>query len=62
MLEVQTQLRDLRERFKELGAPPPSQVVVDNCCTVRNKVQEVLPEAAVGQDVFHYCVRYFPVF
>ncbi|KAG9028629.1 hypothetical protein FS837_003829, partial [Tulasnella sp. UAMH 9824] len=58
MLEVQDQLRDLRERFKELGAPPPCQVVVDNCCTVRNKVQEVLPQAVVGLDVYHYCIRY----
>ncbi|KAG8916364.1 hypothetical protein FRC01_003198, partial [Tulasnella sp. 417] len=58
LLEVQAQLRDLRERFTVLRVPPPCQVVVDNCCTVRNKVQEILPEAAVGLDVYHYSVRY----
>ncbi|KAG9018757.1 hypothetical protein FRB90_009911 [Tulasnella sp. 427] len=58
MSEIQAQLRDLSRRYNALDCPLPLQIVVDNCCTVRNKVLEVLPNAAVGQDVYHYSVRY----
>ncbi|KAG8938303.1 hypothetical protein FRC04_009122 [Tulasnella sp. 424] len=58
LLEIQAQLRDLCKRFDALGAPYPRQVIVDNCCTVRNKVQEVIPHTEVGLDVYHYSIRY----
>ncbi|KIO24054.1 hypothetical protein M407DRAFT_26496 [Tulasnella calospora MUT 4182] len=58
LLEVQAQLLDLRKRFEALGVPLPPQVIVDNCCTVRNKIEEVLPGTKVGQDIFHISMRY----
>lgn len=57
MTEVQDQLGGYKARCENLGVPLPLMVVVDNCCTVRNKILVVLLMVLVGLDVFHFKMR-----
>ncbi|KAJ3817145.1 hypothetical protein F5880DRAFT_1493389 [Lentinula raphanica] len=56
--EIAELLTPLRERYRELGAPPPEMIVVDNCCAVRTKILSVFPQTHVVLDVWHFLKRY----
>ncbi|KAJ7937612.1 hypothetical protein B0H13DRAFT_1588397 [Mycena leptocephala] len=45
-------------RVELLGVPLPEMVTVDNCCTVGNKLREVIPNIKVLLDVYHFITRY----
>lgn len=57
-----TEMIELIEAFKVrvelLGVPLPEMVTVDNCCTVGNKLREVIPNIKVLLDVYHFITRY----
>ena len=55
--EIMELLLGIRDRFDMLGIPPPLGVVVDNCCQVRNCVEQVFPLAGVFLDIFHCVMR-----
>ena len=46
-------LRRLSERFKLLGCQPKA-TCVNNCCTVRGKLQAIFPGMLVKLDTFHW--------
>ncbi|KAJ7585548.1 hypothetical protein C8J56DRAFT_1087508, partial [Mycena floridula] len=54
-------LEGLKRRFKALGVDLPEMIVVDNCCHVRSGIQDVLPDAKVLLDVYHFLMRYLAV-
>ncbi|KAJ3966232.1 hypothetical protein EV361DRAFT_809407, partial [Lentinula raphanica] len=56
--EIAELLVPLRERYRELGAPDPEMIVVDNCCAVRAKIHTVFPQTHVVLDVWHCLKRY----
>ncbi|KAJ3744556.1 hypothetical protein EV360DRAFT_57566, partial [Lentinula raphanica] len=56
--EIAELLLPLRERYRELGAPAPEMIVVDNCCAVRAKILSVFPDTHVVLDVWHCLKRY----
>jgi hypothetical protein len=60
MSEVQEILDEYCKRCDALGVSYSVEVIVDNCCTVRDKIQEVsgLVKVHVGQDIFHLKMRY----
>lgn len=55
--EVQEQLAGYRDRCTALSTAFPELLVVDNCCTVREKYQETL-NVPVGQDIYHIKMRH----
>ncbi|KAE9405193.1 hypothetical protein BT96DRAFT_1015845 [Gymnopus androsaceus JB14] len=59
--EIAEMLTPVAVRFKELGAPDPEMVIVDNCCTVRSRIIQVWPNTKVGLDVYHLIKRYTAV-
>jgi len=55
---LQQHLVQLRKRFLHLGATLHVVFYVDNCCSVRQKIKEVWPEAMVLLDPFHWLQRW----
>ncbi|KAJ7166768.1 hypothetical protein C8R46DRAFT_1351047 [Mycena filopes] len=47
-----------KARLELMGIKLPEMVTVDNCCTVGNKIREVLPDIKVLLDVYHFIMRY----
>ncbi|KAJ7157998.1 hypothetical protein C8R43DRAFT_1180381 [Mycena crocata] len=56
--EIVELLEGLKARLELLGVPLPEMVTVDNCCTVGNKIRDVLPLIKVLLDVYHFIMRY----
>ncbi|KAJ7182935.1 hypothetical protein C8R43DRAFT_968527 [Mycena crocata] len=56
--EIFEVLEGIKARCKALGVDLPEIVVVDNCCHVRNKILESMPDIAICLDVYHFMMRY----
>ncbi|KAJ7138759.1 hypothetical protein C8R43DRAFT_1131921 [Mycena crocata] len=54
--EIVELLEGLKARLELLGVPLPEMVTVDNCCTVGNKIRDVLPLIKVLLDVYHFII------
>ena len=61
MEEMRPHLLKLNARCECLGSET-KVVCVDNCCTVRNKLQETFPNAKTYLDLFHWLVRWDEIF
>ena len=59
--EIRPHLIRLKERCERLGKEI-KVIYVDNCCTVRNKLQEIFPNAKICLDLFHWLVRWDEIF
>ena len=59
--EIRPHLVRLKARCEQLGSEI-KVIYVDNCCTVRNKLQEIFPNAKICLDLFHWLVRWDEIF
>ena len=50
-------MEGLKQRCIKLGIPESEMAVVDNCCTVRNQLNSVMPNLKVVLDVYHFVMR-----
>ena len=50
-------MEGLKQRCIKLGVPEPEMAVVNNCCTVRNQLYNMMPDLTVVLDVYHFIVR-----
>lgn len=58
--ELEEMLTGLLNRHEALIAPLPDSFTADNCCSVRNAIHKLFPNADVNLDVWHFkqrCVR-----
>jgi len=56
---IEPYLRQLKERLDQLQGPDSVKVIyVDNCCTVRNKIQEIFPGVPILLDIWHWMSRW----
>ena len=53
--EIRPHLVKLKARCERLGTEI-KVIYVDKCCTVRNKLQEIFPNAKICLDLFHWLV------
>ena len=44
--------------FKEANPKTVTVIWVDNCCTMRDKLKEIFPEAEIKLDIFHWTKRW----
>jgi hypothetical protein len=52
---IQPQLQKLKERLDRVQGPNKVEVIyIDNCCTVREKIQQVVCNVPIKLDVWHW--------
>ncbi|KAA1480032.1 hypothetical protein DENSPDRAFT_905230, partial [Dentipellis sp. KUC8613] len=56
--EIREQLKGLKDRFEALSVAEPEMAIVDNCCQVRQAIEDIFPEIVVLLDVWHFMMRY----
>lgn len=56
LCEGDESINGIEKRLRELKVRNPKEIIpigVDNCCTVRDKLQKIFPKADIKLDPFH---------